>query len=125
MYTLGTASKATGKSKSTILKAISSGRISAVKDDLGQWEIDPSELHRVYRPVSVNRSPEHLIERQDTPREPPDLSRENEILRGEVEDLRRRLDEETAERRKLTYMLMEPRKRNLWQWLTRSSAKGG
>ncbi len=94
--------------------------MSAVKDDLGQWEIDPSELHRVYKPVSVNRSPEHLSERQDTPREPLDLSRENEILRGEVEDLRRRLDEETTERRKLTNMLMEPRKKTFWQRLTGS-----
>lgn len=48
VYTLGEAAKATGKSKATISKAIKSGRISASKDDTGTYQIDPSELHRVY-----------------------------------------------------------------------------
>ena len=47
-YTLGQASEATGKAKSTILKSIKAGRISAIKDDAGNWSIEPSELHRVY-----------------------------------------------------------------------------
>lgn len=49
-YTLGQAAKATGKSKSTIQAAIKKGRISASQDDLGQYQIDPAELHRVYPP---------------------------------------------------------------------------
>jgi len=47
-YNLGTASRATGKSKSTILRAIRTGKISAEKDVHGQWTIEPAELHRVY-----------------------------------------------------------------------------
>ena len=47
-YNLGTASRATGKSKSTILRAIRNGKISAEKDVHGQWIIEPGELHRVY-----------------------------------------------------------------------------
>lgn len=47
-YTLGQAAKATGKSKSTLQAAIKKGRISASQDDLGQYQIDPAELHRVY-----------------------------------------------------------------------------
>ena len=47
-YTLGTASKATGKSKATILRAIRTGKFSAEKDASGVWRIEPSELHRVY-----------------------------------------------------------------------------
>lgn len=47
-HTLGTAAKATGKSRTTILRAIEKGKISAKKDDHGQWNIDPAELHRVY-----------------------------------------------------------------------------
>src|SRR3954452_13389600 len=38
--------------KPAILKAIQKGRISAKKDDHGQWWIDPAELHRVYPPGS-------------------------------------------------------------------------
>ena len=51
-YTLGQAAKATGKSKSVIQNAIKKGHISASRDALNQWSIDPAELHRVY-PVAV------------------------------------------------------------------------
>jgi hypothetical protein len=51
-YTLGTAAKATGLNKSTILKALRSGKISGAKDEHGQWCLDPAELHRVYPPHS-------------------------------------------------------------------------
>ena len=51
-YTLGEAAKATGKSKPTLQAAIKKGRISAKKDELGRYQIDPAELHRVYPPVS-------------------------------------------------------------------------
>lgn len=54
-YTLGQAAKATGKTKTTIAKAIAKGRLSAQKDDIGQYVIDPSELHRVY-PVLVKNT---------------------------------------------------------------------
>ena len=51
-YTLGTAAKATGKTKTAIAEAIKKSRLSAVKDELGRYQIDPAELHRVYPPVS-------------------------------------------------------------------------
>lgn len=51
VYTLGEAAKATGKSKATISKAIKNGRISARKNETGTFQIDPSELHRVYPPT--------------------------------------------------------------------------
>ena len=47
-YTLTTASEAARKSKSTILRAIQKGRLSATRTDNGGWLIDPSELHRVF-----------------------------------------------------------------------------
>ena len=56
-YTLGEAAKATGKSKATISKAIKSGRVSAVKDETGTFQIDPAELHRVY-PMTVSTKQE-------------------------------------------------------------------
>ena len=51
-YTLGQASKATGKSKSVIQRAIVKGKISAHKDEYAQYVIDAAELHRVF-PVAV------------------------------------------------------------------------
>src|SRR4051812_37685436 len=48
-FTLAEAAKATGKSKSTVLRSIRAGRISAVRDELtGGWLIEPAELHRLY-----------------------------------------------------------------------------
>src|SRR4051794_32406552 len=52
MYTLGTAAKACGVSKSTIHRAIRSGRISARAVEGNSYEIDPAELHRVFPPAS-------------------------------------------------------------------------
>jgi hypothetical protein len=48
VYTLGEAARASGKSKSTIAKAIKNGRVSAVRGVDGSYQIDPAELHRVY-----------------------------------------------------------------------------
>jgi hypothetical protein len=37
-------------SRPTLTKAINSGKITGVRNGKGQWEIDPSELTRVYQP---------------------------------------------------------------------------
>jgi hypothetical protein len=70
MYTLGTAAKACGVSKSTIHRAIRSGRISARSRDDNGYEIDPAELHRVFPPVSQevteNSSEKGSAERSET-----------------------------------------------------------
>ena len=47
-YTAGQAAKAVGVSTATITRAIKRGKVSASKDDNGSWQIDPSELHRVF-----------------------------------------------------------------------------
>src|SRR5689334_16471630 len=48
MYTLGTAAKAAGVSKSTVHRAIRTGKISARAKDGSGYEIDPAEFHRVF-----------------------------------------------------------------------------
>src|SRR4051794_33314847 len=52
-YTLGQAAKATGLSKMTIQRALKSGRLSGHKDDTGAYQIDASELHRVFPTVTA------------------------------------------------------------------------
>jgi hypothetical protein len=52
MLTLGEAARACGIPKSTISRAIKSGRLSAGRDDKGSYAIDPAELFRVYDPKS-------------------------------------------------------------------------
>jgi hypothetical protein len=58
-YTLGQAAKATGKSKPALLDAIKSSRLSASRNDKNQWQIDPTELHRVYAPAVQVNDTEH------------------------------------------------------------------
>ena len=65
-YTAGKAAEAAGLAKSTITKAISSGKLSAVKNANGAWEIDAAELHRVFPP---KQSETVSIEQTATPAE--------------------------------------------------------
>ena len=90
MYTIGTAAKATGKAKSTISKAISSGMISATKNADGSYSIDPAELHRVFPAQGSANSPEKP-DLDDL--EPFDLRFENGRLQGELQQLRERVSE--------------------------------
>ena len=55
-YSVKQAAAATGRTKPTILRAIQANRIAATKDEHGKWQIEPAELHRVYRPAVTKRS---------------------------------------------------------------------
>lgn len=85
--TLNQAAKICSRSKSTLLDAIRSGRMSAPKDERGRYVIDPAELHRAFPFQSQNRSPDQPPEPQPTSienqLEPADLAskREIELLR--------------------------------------------
>ena len=50
--TLNQAAKECGRAKSTLSKAIKSGKLSAERGDKGAFLIDPSELHRVFPATS-------------------------------------------------------------------------
>jgi excisionase family DNA binding protein len=54
-------------SKSTILRAIKSGRISAPRTDDGGYAIDPAELHRVYPPRNAANLGRNGSAGQDAP----------------------------------------------------------
>ncbi len=137
-HTLGEAAKATGKQKSTILDSIRKGRISAQKNDFGQWQIDPAELHRLYPPVSQNVQSETDIVQNErdktiaTPykiellqekirfleRELNRFERTEADLKEDRDDLRRRLDHSEQARDKaladltrLTLMLTDQREK--------------
>jgi hypothetical protein len=53
-HTLGTAAAASGINKSTVLRAIKTGKISATRNEHGEWQIDSAELHGVYPPVAAH-----------------------------------------------------------------------
>jgi len=112
VLTLAEAAKETGLTRSAIFKAIKNGKLSAKKDEQGHFQIDPAELFRVYKPVnkepSTSGQQETTTETVETSEFRARLDMMSQLLRqveGERDDLRRRLDEEAAERRKLTALL--------------------
>jgi hypothetical protein len=103
MYSsLGMAAKAAGVSKSTILRAINSHRISAGKTDTGDWQIDPAELHRVFPPAPqpADRAGNGAVERGATAPEHHETALQAQIdgLRQVSELLRAQLDDVRADR---------------------------
>lgn len=87
VLTLNQAAKTCKRSKSTLLEAIRSGRMTAPKDSQGRYAIDPSELHRAF-PFSVpNQKTDQFQEPSPTMFEnqpqlvDPNLKREVELLR--------------------------------------------
>lgn len=64
--TLTQAAREVGVSKSTLSRAINKGRISALKDDLGRFQIDPAELFRVFKSVPRNGIKTEQVEQYAT-----------------------------------------------------------
>lgn len=138
-YTLSQAATATGKNKATIQRAIKSGKISAKKNSSGAYEIDPSELHRVF-PATEKRVAQHTnatmrngAQRDENPYEDSALQRIAELekelavteerkngiegqmhhLSETVDDLRKRLDQSES---RVTALLSAPPRRSWLPW---------
>jgi hypothetical protein len=54
MFSITEAARQTGLTRAAIHKAIKSGRLSATKNDSGNFHIDAAELFRVYKQVDRN-----------------------------------------------------------------------
>lgn len=109
-FSIGQAAIETGKPKSTISRAIKTGRISAKKVG-NRYEIDPSELFRVF-PATVAQPNKP----NDT--QPAKDSTETALLREMLErerdtvaDLRERLT-----RAELQLTDQRPKRRSWWPW---------
>src|SRR5437660_6166264 len=85
-YTVGMAARATGLSKSTVYRAIEVGRISATRTDIGEWAIDPAELHGVFPPIETddNASDNGCVRREATAPAAPDIALRNARLEAEL-----------------------------------------
>ena len=120
---LSEAAKLTGTARSTLYRAIKTGRLSAAVGPNGAVRIDPAELERVF-PTQVERDidatsrattrntgrPTKLVAR--VAELEARLAERDERLgeaRDQINDLRRRLDAEAEERRRLTMLLADQR----------------
>jgi excisionase family DNA binding protein len=118
-YSLAEAAQATGLNRSTVLRAIKSGRISGQRDGQGAWTVEPVELHRVFPPASAE------------PKAVPQLAQPDQAdalvagLRAQLADMRQQRDawQGIAERLALGAPKPEPETRtpgervSWWRWL--------
>src|SRR6476646_4489849 len=98
--TLARAAEATGRSRSTLLRAIRKGAISASRDDLGGFLVEESELARVFPPVVTDEANGEALPSLDVALAKLDAAETRLVDKDAgIEDLRHRLDEAHAERR--------------------------
>jgi hypothetical protein len=135
MYNLASASAATGVNKSTVLRAIKAGRLSAQREETGGWSIDPAELHRVFPPLPAAATSTQAEVQRD--------AITNQLvaeLRGVIADLRQDRDHWRAafERQQLLLPTLEQRQttapatetvadsrqsgwRRAWRWMRKTA----
>jgi len=80
-FTIGQAAKETGKSKSTISKALKNGLLSGEKNPSGSYEIDAAELFRVF-PRKTEETAERTEERTNANTE---IHLENRALKARIQ----------------------------------------
>lgn len=118
-YTLGQAAKATGKSKTTMMRAVKSGKISGNRLEDGRYAIDPAELHRVY-PMVESATGALPPQSNDTHPQasPPDIQAEVTILRAlldrEKEAVTELKEERDAWKKQATSLLTDQRSKGFW-----------
>jgi hypothetical protein len=97
-YTLAEAAKATGTNKTTILRAIKSGKVSGTKDEHGTWLVEPAELHRVYPPAELRSDAGTDATQRYAPPTAPAIDAQIAALRDTAELLRAQLDDVRKDR---------------------------
>lgn len=100
---LNKAAKEASVAKSTLLEALNSGRMSAGRNDKGHWQIDPSELFRVF----PRTGPAEHVEPKPTPSESLQKTAENGALEVEVKMLREQIERMDVERERERSQLTE------------------
>src|SRR5829696_4353653 len=140
MLNLREAAEMAGTSKSSVFRAIKSGRLSATRTDAGEFRVDPAEVARVYAtdnvPLRGRRAPVEQPEADD-PANRSDVANRNATLEGEVKALsaevrllRELADnfkaerdkwQQQAERLALAPPRSEPARRGLFGWIRRSA----
>lgn len=121
-YTLGQAAKATGKSKTTIQRAVANGLFSGERSQNGEYRIDPAELHRVFPLKNTGTVPENTFGNETRPhRDSMELAARIRGLEEMLVREREALDEIRADRdawkQQATALLSgPPRTRRWWLW---------
>lgn len=138
-FSLTQAANEAGVHRSTVLRKIKAGKLSAQKDEDGEWRIDPAEFYRVYpkrsTPLPDAGNGAHAMQSNAAQQsaiaetgetlalirqmiDAAHTAKAQEIRRLEetIEDLRNRLDKESAQNRALTQMITDRRSSKPATW---------
>jgi len=128
------AAKEAGVAKTTLIRALRSGRLSAQKNDLGDWAIDPAELHRVFPLRAQDQgdpgSAPVVLDHDASPSGPPATSLDRErlaALEAQVQALKeliQRLDQDKRDLKEerdrwaaqAERLALAPPRRPWWPW---------
>jgi hypothetical protein len=128
-YSLQQAADAAGVNKSTVLRAIQAGKVSATRNEHAQWLIEPAEL-RVYPPATEgNRklkgdgNDSHQSELAEVTRRAALAELEVNLLRGTIEDLRRDRDSWREQAQRLALPAPANARSKRWWRRSRPSAE--
>ena len=125
--TLGQAAKEAGISKPSLSAAIKKGRLSAVKNDAGVYQIDPAELFRVYpRTGEPNSKPNTKALPPPNPKSSADseglgllLAEKDASIRRleeEKDAIREDLKEQREQAKRVTMLLEDKQKNGAGEW---------
>lgn len=96
--TLPQAAKATGKDRSTLFRAIKSGKLTATKNAAGDYQVDVAELIRVYGPLKAATLQTSAADVAPQPQATAENTNATNDLLREVEFLRLRNKELEADK---------------------------
>jgi hypothetical protein len=123
MLTLSDAANAAGVAKSTIWRAIKSGRISASRTFTGSYQVDAAELFQVFPAVQKNDPTKQVattIEQVGTAAQEAQITALKDIsglLRDQLEDLRKDRDAWRGQAESNQRLLIDGRKRrDIFGW---------
>lgn len=121
---LNQAAKTCGRAKSTLLDAIKSGKLSAIKTISGRYEIDPSELHRVFPFLAPehpepapDRTPEPIPNTQENHSNNRGLELEVKLLREMLEKAETNADHWRKMAERQQSLLEDKRPKGFFKWL--------
>ena len=114
-FTLSQAAKETGKSKGTISKYLSNGKLSYISKDEKGYKIDPAELFRVFPKDEEETDTNEQMRTLNKPQKNSTLNPEVELLHERIKDKDKIIDDLREERndwkkQAQTLLLQSPQK---------------
>lgn len=113
------AAEQVGMSKAGIVKAIRTGKITGEKNVHGEWEVDTSELFRVYQPVPTNADPKPIVSSESVVTQTEHLQTQLALQREIIEKQEKHIEDLKAELVAKNQLLLTDKQHQTRSWWQR------